>query len=331
MLSGRDDPWVRSGRWSGFVCSVHLTYGALVADSRRGFLVGAAAYAMWGLFPLYWRLLEPAGAVELLAHRVFWSLVTMLALVAVVRRWGQLRALFADRRTLAILTVAAVVITVNWGTFIWGVNNDRVVETSLGYFINPLVTVLMGVVILGERLRPLQWAALGLAALAVVGLTVEYGRPPWVALVLAFSFGSYGLAKKKADTGAVESLTVETIVLAPFAVAFLAWLSATGRSTFTGYGAGHTALIIGTGVVTVIPLICFGAAATRVSMTTLGLLQYLAPTIQFALGVFVFGEPMPTLRWVGFAVVWLALAIFTVEAVNHRRVQLRMAAEASAI
>ena len=294
-------------------------------------MLGAAAYTMWGLFPLYWPLLEPAGAVEILAHRVAWSLVTMLALVLVVRRGAQLRTLLADPRKRSILTLGAVVIAVNWGTYIWGVNNGHVVETSLGYFINPLVTVLMGVVILEERLRRLQWVALGIAALAVVGLTVEYGRPPWVALVLAFSFGSYGLAKKKADAGAVESLTFETMVLAPVAVGYIAFLVASGSSEFGPNGAGHVALLVGTGVITAIPLICFGAAATRVSMTTLGLLQYLAPTIQFALGVLVYDEPMPALRWVGFGLVWLALVIFTVESVNHRRRQLRLVAEASAL
>jgi chloramphenicol-sensitive protein RarD len=300
-------------------------------ESSRGFVLGAAAYTMWGLFPLYWPLLEPAGAVEILAHRVAWSMVTMVALVLLVRRGPQLRALLANPRTRGILTLAAVVIAVNWGTYIWGVNNGHVVETSLGYFINPLVTVLMGVVLLDERLRRLQWAALGIAALAVVGLTLEYGRPPWVALVLAFSFGSYGLAKKKANAGAVESLTFETMVLAPVAVGYIAFLVATGASEFGPNGPGHVALLVGTGVITAIPLICFGAAATRVSMTTLGLLQYLAPTIQFALGVLVYDEPMPALRWVGFGLVWLALVIFTVESVNHRRRQLRLVAEASAL
>ncbi len=302
-----------------------------MAETRRGFFLGAAAYAMWGLFPLYWPLLRPAGAVEILAHRVFWSLAVMVVLVLALSRFPQLRAVVADRRTLGILALAAVVIAVNWGTYIWGVNNGHVVETSLGYFINPLVTVLMGVVILGERLRTLQWVALGIAALAVVGLTVEYGRPPWVALVLAFSFGSYGLAKKKANIGAVESLTVETLILAPVAAGYILWLVAQGTSTFGTEGAGHAVLIMTTGIVTAVPLICFGAAATRVSMTTIGLLQYLAPTIQFALGVLVFHEAMPPMRWVGFGLVWIALVMFTYEAVTHRRRQLRLTAQASAI
>ena len=286
---------------------------------------------MWGLFPLYWPLLEPAGAVEILAHRVFWSLATMLVLVLLVRRAGSLRDMVADRRTRTILTAAAVVIAFNWGAYIWGVNNGHVVETSLGYFINPLVTVLMGVVFLGERLRRLQWVALGIATVAVVGLTIEYGRPPWVALVLAFSFGSYGLAKKKAGAGAVESLTFETLVLAPIALGYILFLTARGDAEFGTNGSVHVALLVSTGIVTAIPLICFGAAATRVSLTTLGLLQYLAPTLQFALGVLLFHEPMPTMRWIGFGLVWVALVIFTAESINHRRRQLRMVVEASAV
>lgn len=286
---------------------------------------------MWGLFPLYWTLLEPAGAAEILAHRVFWSLAVMAALVVALRRRRQFRAILSTPRTRTILGFAAVVIAVNWGGYIWGVNNGHVVETSLGYFINPLVTVLMGVFILGERLRPLQWVAMGIAGVAVVGLTLELGRPPWVALVLAFSFGSYGLAKKKANAGAIEGLALETLVIAPVALAYLLFLTAQGTSTFTSDGLPHTLLLLSTGIITAIPLICFGAAATRVSMTTLGLLQYLAPTLQFALGVTIFDEPMPKIRLLGYAVVWVALAIFTVEAVNHRRRQLRLTAEASAI
>lgn len=302
-----------------------------MSENSRGFVLGAAAYLMWGLFPLYFPLLEPASATEILAHRIFWSLITMLVLVVAVRRWTQLRQLLADRRRLAILTLAAVLIAANWGTYIWGVNNGHVIETSLGYFINPLVTVLMGVVILGERLRPVQWAALGIAGLAVVGLTVEYGRPPWVALVLAFSFGSYGLAKKKAHSGAVESLTFETLVIAPVALGYIVLLTLTGASTFTGEGALHVALLLGLGILTAVPLLCFGGAATRVSMTTLGLLQYVTPSMQFALGVLVFREPMPTMRWVGFGLVWLALVIFTVESLNHRRRTLRVAAEVGVV
>ena len=277
------------------------------------------AYGLWGAFPLYWPLLEPAGALEILAHRVLWSAITMGLLVVVLGRGRHVVALVRDRRTLGLLALAAVVISLNWATYIWGVNNGRVVETSLGYFVNPLVTVLMGVLMLGERLRRLQWAALGVAALAVVVLTVDYGRPPWIALVLACSFGTYGLAKKKADAGAVESLAVETAVSGPFAAAYVAFLMVTGASGFGAHGVGHALLFTTTGIVTAVPLIMFGAAATRVPMVALGLLQYLAPVLQFALGVLWFHEDMPVGRWAGFALVWLALVLLTVESLRHRR------------
>jgi len=297
---------------------------------RSGFFLGAAAYLLWGAFPLYWPLLEPAGAVEILAHRVAWSVITMGIVLVLARRVPHLRAILRDRRARRLLAVAAVLIAVNWGTYIWGVNNHRVVETALGYFINPLVTVVMGVVFLGERLRRWQWIAVGVAAAAVIGLAVEYGHPPWVALALAFSFGSYGLLKKKAGVEAVESLTFETVVLAPLALAYLIWLGAHGQGHFTSEGPGHAVLLMTTGVVTAVPLLCFGAAAIRVPMTTLGLLQYVTPILQFLLGITVRHEEMSSARWAGFALVWVALTVFTVEATRHHRRQLALAAEASA-
>jgi len=299
-----------------------------VSETRRGFVYGVAAYVLWGLFPLYWPLLEPAGAVEILAHRVLWSVVTVLVIVAATRRGPQLRALLADNRRRNLLTVGAVVIAVNWGTYIWGVNNHRVVETSLGYFINPLVTVLMSVFVLGELMRLWQWIAIGIASVAIIGITVEYGRPPWVALILAFTFGTYGLAKKLAGVEAVESLAYETLALAPLAAAYLIVIGARGDGHFTSDGAGHTLLLMSTGIVTAVPLLFFGSAAIRVPMTSLGLLQYLAPILQFLLGVFALHEHMTTWRWIGFALVWVALAVFTFEAIGHRRRQLELAAQA---
>ena len=286
---------------------------------------------MWGAFPLYWPLLEPAGALEILAHRVVWSAAVMGVLVLVATRRSQFRAVLADTRARWILTGAAALISVNWLTYIWAVNNDHVVESSLGYFINPLVSVLMGIVVLKEKLRRGQQVAVALALVAVVVLAVDYGRPPWIALVLAGSFGTYGLAKKLADAGAVESLAFETLLIAPFAAAYVGWLVTHHTSNFGTHGPGHAVLLASTGVVTAVPLICFGAAATRVPMVTLGLLQYLAPVLQFGLGVFVLGEPMPLGRWVGFVLVWAALALFTTEALRFRRQQLRLAAEASAL
>ncbi len=296
-------------------------------ESRAGLLSGAAAYVLWGAFPLYWPLLEPSGPVEILAHRIVWSALTMTVLVIALRRTTALRALLRRRRAVVLLVVAAAVVTLNWGTYIYGVNSNRVVETSLGYFINPLVTVLMGVLILRERLRPVQWAALGIGFLAVVVLTWDYGRLPYIALVLAFSFGTYGLAKKQAGAGAIESLTFETALIAPFALTYLLWLGGTGEARFAGEGAGHVLLLMSTGLVTAVPLLCFGAAATRVTMTSLGLLQYLAPILQFALGITVLGEHMPAERWIGFGLVWVALVIFTVDAIRERRRQLALIAE----
>ncbi|MDP2775167.1 MAG: EamA family transporter RarD [Nocardioides sp.] len=296
-------------------------------ETRKGFLLGVAAYVLWGTFPLYWPLLEPAGAIEILSHRILWSMLTMGLVVLLLRRTGRVRALARDRRVLALLALSALVIAVNWAAYIWGVNNGRVVEASLGYFINPLVTVLMGVLILGERLRPVQWMAMGIGLLAVVVLTWDYGRPPWVALVLAFSFGTYGLAKKTAGVPAIEGLTFETMLIAPVAAAYVGWLATTGQADFGAHGAGHALLLTTTGIVTAIPLLCFGAAAIRVPMVTLGLLQYLAPILQFAIGVFVLGEDMPTGRWAGFALVWVALMVFTTDAVRHRRRQLAITVE----
>jgi chloramphenicol-sensitive protein RarD len=294
-----------------------------VGETRRGVLLGLAAWVMWGFFPLYWPLLEPAGAIEILAHRIFWSMLVMVGLVVATRRRATLRATFAVRRTRRLLAAASVLITVNWGTYIWGVNHHHVVETSLGYFINPLVSVLMGVLLLGERLRTLQWVALGIAGVAVLALTVEYGHPPWVALILAFSFGSYGLAKKKANAGAVESLVIETAVISPVALGYIVFLMLTGASTFVHHGVWHVVLMMGTAVITVVPLLCFGGAATRIPLSTLGLMQYLTPTVQFILGLVVFGEPMPPMRWLGFGLIWLALALFTVESLRNRHNQHR--------
>jgi chloramphenicol-sensitive protein RarD len=298
------------------------------AEHRKGVAFGVAAYVLWGAFPLYWPLLEPAGAFEILAHRLIWSLVVMTGLVLLLQRTTQLRRLVTTPRTLGLLALAGVTVSINWTGYIWGVNHGYVVETSLGYFINPLVTVLMGVLLLRERMRPVQWAAVGVGFVAVLVLAVDYGRPPWIALLLAFSFGTYGLLKKKANAGAIESLTLETAVVAPFALAYVVWLGATGAGHFTSEGIGHTTLFVSAGLVTAVPLICFGAAAVRVPLVVLGLLQYLAPVLQFALGVLYFHEDMPVGRWVGFALVWIALGVFTYEAIRYRRSQLKDQAEA---
>jgi chloramphenicol-sensitive protein RarD len=290
-----------------------------VSDQRRGVLLGVGAYLVWGLFPLYWPLLKPAGAVEILAHRIVWSLVFVVVLLVMRRRWTWVVPVLRDRRRLLILSVASVVIAVNWGIYIWAVNSDHVVEASLGYFINPLVTVLMGVLLLGERLRRGQWVAVGLAAVAVVLLTAAYGRLPWVALSLALSFATYGLMKKKVRMPAVESLGIECALLFLPALALILVMQARGSLAF-GHTAWHVSLLLGcAGVVTAIPLLMFGSAAGRVPLTTMGLLQYLTPTLQFVIGILVFGEAMPLSRWVGFAFVWAALAVFSVDSLRAAR------------
>ena len=283
--------------------------------SRSGTASGIAAYALWGVFPLYWPLLEPAGALEVLAHRVLWSLVVVAGLLA----FGSATLRGLRRGQVGRLTLAAALLAVNWGTYIYGVNSDQVVETSLGYFINPLVSVALGVVVLGERLRRAQQVAVGIAFLAVVVLTVEAGHPPVIALVLAFSFGFYGLLKKQAGVGAVASLAVETTVLAPVALGYLLVLAATDGSHFTGQGVGHALLLASAGPVTAVPLLCFGAAATRIPLSTLGVLQYLAPTLQLLCGLFVTHEPFGVPQAVGFGLVWVALLLFTSDLVRSRR------------
>ncbi|MFJ9035292.1 EamA family transporter RarD [Streptomyces sp. NPDC102406] len=288
-------------------------------ESRTGLLNGFAAYGMWGLVPLFWPLLKPAGSVEILAHRMVWSLVFVGIAMLFVRKWGWAKELLRQPRRLGLVAVGAAVITVNWGVYIWSVNAGHVVEASLGYFINPLVSIALGVLLLKERLRPAQWTAVGVGLLAVLVLAVGYGQPPWISLVLAFSFGTYGLVKKKVNLSGLESLAAETAVQFLPALAYLLWLTAQGRSTFASEGAGHATLLAATGLVTAIPLVCFGAAAIRVPLSTLGLLQYLAPVFQFLLGIVYFHEAMPPERWAGFALVWLALAVLTWDALRAAR------------
>jgi chloramphenicol-sensitive protein RarD len=290
-----------------------------VDERRLGVLSGLGAYSLWGLFPLYFPLLEPAGGLEIVAHRVLWSLLFVGILLTVVRRWGQVRTLITDRRRVLVLAGAAVLIAVNWTVFVYGVNSGHVVETSLGYFINPLVSVLLGVVVFSERLRPWQWTAVGIATLAVAVLTVDYGRPPWIALSLALSFGLYGVMKKLVRVEAAPGLFVETALVAVPAGIVLGVLHAHGNGTFGNEGAGHALLLMSSGVATAIPLLLFAAAARRIPLSTVGLLQYLTPLMQLAIGVFVYDEPMPPARLAGFVIVWVALAVFTADSLRHAR------------
>ena len=297
-----------------------------MSRSRTGLLAAVGAYLLWGLFPLYWPLLEPASPVEILGHRIVWSLVLMAVVLAVTAGFAWVRRLSA--RVAALLAVAAILVSVNWAVYIYGVNSEHVVETSLGYFINPLVTVVLAMVFLHERLRRRQGLALAVAVVGVLVLTIDYGRVPWIALTLAVTFGSYGLVKNRAGIDGPQSLAVETAVVVLPASAYLLWLGGTGDGTFTTEGPGHAALLIGAGVVTALPLMLFGAAAVRIRLSTLGLLQYMTPTIQFLIGVLFYGEPMPLSQLVGFALVWIALVILMLDALGAARA--RMAAPAAA-
>jgi chloramphenicol-sensitive protein RarD len=284
---------------------------------QRGIVAGVTAYLVWGLFPLYWPLLEPAGALEILAHRMVWSLVVMALLITGLRQWRAVVRM--PPRVLALVVAAAVLIAVNWGLYIWAVNNGRVVDAALGYYINPLVSVVLGVLVFRERLRAAQWVAVGLGTAAVVVIAVGGGAVPFIAIGLALSFGAYGLVKKVVPLQPTESLTAEGLVLLLPATAYLVVLQVSGRSTLTGHGGGHVLLLLTTGLVTVGPLLAFAAAARALPLSVLGLLQYLTPTVQFLLGVLYFDEAMPPARWIGFSLVWAALAVLTADALRRRR------------
>lgn len=299
-----------------------------------GLAAGVGAYVLWGVLPLYFPLLQPAGAVEIIANRVVWSLLFCVLLLGVTRTWGAFVTALRHRRTLGLLSIAAVLLAVNWLVFVFGILTDRVVDAALGYYINPLVTVTLAVVVLREKLRPVQWVALGFGAAAVVVITAGYGQLPWIALTLALSFGFYGLIKNRVgrSVGAVPGLAVETLVLAPLALGYLVWINAAGTGTFATEGLGHALILVSSGVVTAIPLLLFNSAARRLPLAMLGLLQYIAPTLQLIIGVVVLGEQMPAARWWGFGLVWVALAVLTVDGVRTGRSQRlsRRAVEVSA-
>jgi chloramphenicol-sensitive protein RarD len=291
--------------------------GAAAARHRLGLIFGFAAYGLWGLFPLYWSRLAPATPLEILCDRFVWSLVFLVLLMSATRTWGRLRPVLTSGRSLLLLAAASLLIGINWGLYIWAVTNEHVVEGALGYFINPLVLVVVGTVFLGEKLRRLQWFAIALAVLAVVVTTIGYGRLPWVALVLAFSFAGYGVIKKVADVDPIASLTIETAYATPFCVAYLVWLASQGSLVFGHSTVQESLLLAGAGVVTAIPLLLFNAAAIRIPLSTMGLLQYLTPSIQFFLGIFLLKEPMSPILLTGFLIVWAALALFTFDSLRH--------------
>ena len=293
-----------------------------MSDTRRsGLLFGVGAYASWGLFPAFFPLLKPASAFEILAHRIVWCLALMVVVIAVVRRLGDIRQFTG--RTWLLLMLASALISVNWVIYIYAVNNGHVVDAALGYFINPLVTVALGLLVFRERLNRAQFAALGIAVIAVVVLTVEVGEPPVIGLGLALSFGLYGAIKKVVPVDPRVSVGIEAGLAAPFAVAYIVVLQVTGHGTFTDHGPGHVVLMILSGVFTAVPLLLFAAAAQRLPLVTMGLLFYLTPAMQLTWGVVVGHEPMPPARWLGFALIWVALAVFSVDALWRSRVDRR--------
>lgn len=289
-------------------------------DKRNsGLLFGVGAYMCWGTFPAFFPLLKPASALEVLAHRIVWNFLLMVVVVVIVRRLPDLKEIAG--RTWALLAAASALISINWGIYVYAVNNGHVVDAALGYFINPLVTVALGLIVFRERLNRAQFAALAVAVAGVVVLTDQVGAPPYIGLGLAFSFGLYGAVKKVVSTDPRVSVGVEAGLAAPFAAAYLVALHITGHATFTEHGVDHVALMVLSGVLTALPLLLFAAAAQRLPLVTMGLLFYLTPVMQLTWGVLVGREPMPPARWLGFALIWLALLVFSVDAIRRARVE----------
>jgi chloramphenicol-sensitive protein RarD len=280
---------------------------------QAGVVYATLAFTWWGLFPLYFRIVTTVPAPQILAHRVVWCLVFLAAVLTARGQWGWLRQVLRQPKVLAAFVASALLIGANWLVYIWAVNHGHVIEASLGYFITPLVNVLLGMTLLHERLRRAQWVALTIATVGVLWLTVQAGRPPWIALSLAISFGSYGLLRKIAVLGALEGLTLETLLLTPLALFVLGLATLDGNASFPAPDALTNIWMIALGPITAVPLLLFAAGARRLSMATLGIVQYLGPSIQFVLGVWVFNEPFTAARSVGFAFIWVALVIYTID------------------
>ncbi|WP_265445668.1 EamA family transporter RarD [Flexivirga meconopsidis] len=305
------------------------------SKTGNGALYGFLAYLIWGVFPLYFDALKPAGAWEVLSHRIIWTLAVCLIALATTGQLGFLVRLARNPRQLGATTIAGLLIAVNWTVYIQAVVSGHTVEAALGYFLNPLVTVALGVVVLGEKLRLLQWVAVAVGAIACVYLAIDYGRPPWISIVLALSFASYGLMKKRigGSLSAIQSLTAESAVLTPIAAVVLLILAARGDTTFASHGGVHTVLLLCSGIVTAVPLLLFAAAASRVPLVTIGLLQFITPVLQLLCGVVLLGEHMPAARWIGFGIVWIALLLLTIDSLGAatRARRLARAAENCAI
>jgi chloramphenicol-sensitive protein RarD len=308
MSLGLYGPTLRKISWPG--CNSH---SILVCMFHKGVLCASGAYLIWGLVPIYWKLIKHVPAIQLIGHRITWSFILLAVVLFAKRKWPELRALSSDRKIILIYFIAALLVGANWFIYVWAVNSGYIVEASLGYFINPLLSVLLGLVFLRERLRLFQWIAIGLAAAGVLYLTVDYGHLPWISLGLAFTFGFYGLVKKIAPLNPFNGLTLETGILFLPALFFLAYQDWLGRGAFLHTGLISDFLMAGAGFITTIPLLLFASAARRIPLTTIGILHYITPTCQFLLAVLVYGEAFTATRAIGFGMVWIALIIFGVE------------------
>ena len=289
-----------------------------MSKNKLGLLFGVSAYSLWGAFPLYWPLLEPANPLEIVSHRAVWTFVFCFIVLAATKALKS-TLVTLKRPTVAIkLFLSSLLISINWLVYIWATNNEHVVEASLGYYINPLIIIGFGVIFLKEKMRSLQWAAVAIASIGVLVLTFDYGRLPWIALALAVSWGSYGLIKKQLGLGALEGLTIETLISSVFYLAYLIYLGNQGVGQF-GQSWGLTVLLISAGAVTAIPLLLFNGSTNRLPFTTIGLLQYITPTLQFSIGVWVLNEDMPTARWIGFLIIWAALVTLAIDLIKSSR------------
>jgi chloramphenicol-sensitive protein RarD len=286
---------------------------------RQGFLYALGAYTIWGIFPIYWKALHQVSAIELIGHRIIWSFLTLLSVLTFSGQIGVFWNYLSHSQTRRYYLLAALLISVNWLVYVWGVNTGHIVETSLGYFINPLLSVFLGVVVLRERLRPLQWLPILLAAAGVLYLTLVYGRVPWIALTLAFTFALYGLVKKLAPLNSLHGLSLETAILFLPALAYLLYEEIQGRATFLHTDTRTTLLLLAAGLVTTVPLLMFASAARRIPLSAIGLMQYIAPSLQFLIGVLIYHEPFNRHHLLGFSLVWMALAIFAAEMIAQER------------
>ena len=289
-----------------------------MSKNKLGLLFGVSAYSLWGAFPLYWPLLEPANPLEIVSHRAVWTLVFCFIVLAATKALKSTLVTLKRPTVAAKLFLSSLLISINWLVYIWATNNEHVVEASLGYYINPLIIIGFGVIFLKEKMRPLQWAAVAIATLGVLVLTFDYGRLPWIALALAVSWGSYGLIKKQLGLGALEGLAIETFISSFFYLAYLIYIGNQGTGQF-GQSWGLTALLISAGAVTAIPLLLFNGSTNRLPFTTIGLLQYITPTLQFSIGVWVLNEDMPTARWIGFLIIWAALVALAIDLIRSSR------------